>query len=102
MMLLANYQFSDFFGATLRYSHMDFESMESDRVTFAFLFTITENFDINLEYSHTDNDGADEIICGGRDPFIAVYKYDKMNKKFIFKYYAHKNSAFILNTYLYL
>ena len=28
-----------------------------------------------------DNDGADEIICGGRDPFIAVYKYDKMNKK---------------------
>ena len=30
-----------------------------------------------------DNDGADEIICGGRDPFIAVYKYDKMNKKFI-------------------
>ena len=60
MMLLANYQFSDFFGATLRYSHMDFESLESDRITFAFLFTITENFDINLEYSHTDNDGADD------------------------------------------
>ena len=33
--------------------------------------------------SDIDNDGADEIICAGRDPFIAVYKYDKTNKKFI-------------------
>jgi len=30
-----------------------------------------------------DNDGADEIICAGRDPFITVYKYDKLNRKFI-------------------
>jgi hypothetical protein len=60
MMLMANYQFSDFFGATLRYSHSDYEALESDRITLAFLFSITENFDVNLEYSHTDNDSADE------------------------------------------
>ena len=60
MMLLANYQFSDFFGATLRYAHMDHESLESDRITIAALFSITDNFGINLEYSHTDNDGADD------------------------------------------
>jgi hypothetical protein len=60
MMLLGNYQFSDFFGATLRYAHMDHESLESDRITIAALFSITDNFGINLEYSHTDNDGADD------------------------------------------
>ena len=60
MMLLGNYQFSDFFGATLRYAHMDYESLESDRITIAALFSITDNFGINLEYSHTDNDGADD------------------------------------------
>jgi hypothetical protein len=60
MMLLGNYQFSDFFGATLRYAHMDYESLESDRITLAVLFSITDNFGINLEYSHTDNDGADD------------------------------------------
>jgi hypothetical protein len=60
MMLLANYQFSDFFGATLRYAHMDHEADEADRITIAALFSITDNFGINLEYSHTDNDGADD------------------------------------------
>ena len=60
MMILAHYQFSDFFGATLRFAHSDYEVLESDRITLAFLFSITENFDVNLEYSHTDNDGADE------------------------------------------
>ena len=63
-MLLGNYQFSDFFGATLRYVHMDEEDsgadLESDRITLALLFTITEHFDLNLEYSHTDNDGGDD------------------------------------------
>jgi hypothetical protein len=56
MMLLANYQFSDFFGATLRYAHMDHESDESDRLTLALLFSITDNFEMNLEYSYTDGD----------------------------------------------
>ena len=59
MMLLANYQFSDFFGATLRYAHMDHEAKESDRITLAFLFSITDNFGMNLEYSYTDLDSDD-------------------------------------------
>ena len=56
MMLLANYQFSDFLGATLRYAHMDHEADESDRLTLALLFSITENFGMNLEYSYTDGE----------------------------------------------
>jgi hypothetical protein len=59
MMLLANYQFSDFFGATLRYAHMDHEDDESNRFTIAALFSITNNFGINLEYSYTDQDQDD-------------------------------------------
>ena len=64
LMLLANYQFSDFFGATLRYSHMDHDDAgtdeESDKITLALLFTLTENFDLNLEYSHIDNEGGND------------------------------------------
>ena len=56
MMLLANYQFSDFFGATIRYAHMDYEADESDRLTLALLFSITDNFGMNLEYSYTDGE----------------------------------------------
>ena len=33
---------------------------ESDRITLALLFSLTENFDLNLEYSHTDNDGGND------------------------------------------
>lgn len=29
-----------------------------------------------------DNDGADEIICAGRDPLLMIYKYDKKTQKF--------------------
>ena len=32
----------------------------ADRITIAALFSITDNFGINLEYSHTDNDGVDD------------------------------------------
>ena len=65
LMLLANYQFSDFFGATLRYSHMDHEvngssDIGSNRITLALLFAITEHFDVNFEYSHTSNDDKDD------------------------------------------
>lgn len=43
-----------------------------------------QNLQVLASYAaDIDNDGADEIICAGRDPFIAVYKYDKTNKKFI-------------------
>jgi len=79
IMLLANYQFSDFFGATLRYSHEDAENLlgaydldyNSDRITLALLFSITEHFGINVEYSHTEYDGdgwddsADEFYVEG-------------------------------------
>jgi len=60
MMLLANYQFTDMFAATLRYAHMDEEHgnthRQSDRITLALLFNITDHFDINFEYSHVDED----------------------------------------------
>jgi hypothetical protein len=56
IMLLANYQFSDFFGATFRYAHMEYESVEADRLTLAALFSITDNFGLNLEYSYCSSD----------------------------------------------
>ena len=74
IMLLGNYQFTDFFGLTLRYTHEDFESDvdgESDRFTLALLFSVTQQFGINFEYSHTwlDIDSvdidADEIYLEG-------------------------------------
>lgn len=64
LMLLANYQFSDFFAATLRYAHMNldtpFGDTDQNRFTIAALFSVTENFGINLEYSHTAQDDADK------------------------------------------
>jgi hypothetical protein len=77
IMLLANYQFSDFFGATLRYSHENVDELlgeldyDSNRITLAALFTITNHFGINVEYSHTELDGdgwddsADEFYVEG-------------------------------------
>ena len=59
IMFLANYQFVDWFGATLRYTHEDHEDKETDRITLAFLFTVTDNLFFNLEYSHTDDEGSD-------------------------------------------
>jgi hypothetical protein len=63
MMLLANYQFTDMFAATLRYAHMDVEDGpnhdQTDRITLALLFNITDHFDINFEYSHVDEDNGD-------------------------------------------
>jgi hypothetical protein len=62
IMLLANYQFTDFFAATFRYTHEDGENInilnnyESDRITLALLFAITQNFALNIEYSHTEID----------------------------------------------
>ena len=60
LMLLANYQFTDWFAATLRYTHEDYEilgdSADADRFTFAFLFSITDNFGLNVEYSTTSVD----------------------------------------------
>ena len=41
---------------------MDHEANESDRITLALLFSITDNFGINLEYSYSDGEknGADD------------------------------------------
>ena len=43
-MLLANYQFANWLGATFRYTHEDYEAMsvshDADRLTFALLLEI--------------------------------------------------------------
>jgi len=77
IMFLANYQFVDWFGATFRYSHEDGDDVlyaydySSDRFTLAFMFAISQNFAINLEFSHTeleieDADGdVEEIYVEG-------------------------------------
>lgn len=70
IMFLLNYQFVDWFGATLRYSHEDFEDIaglldldyESDRITLAFLFSITNNLALNFEFTHTEIDVAGEDL----------------------------------------
>ena len=56
--------------ATLRYSHEDFEDIaglldldyESDRITLAFLFSITNNLALNFEFTHTEIDVAGEDV----------------------------------------
>ena len=57
MLLLANYQFNNVFGATIKYSHEDQEDggidQEADRFTFALLFTLTQNLMFNAEYSRS-------------------------------------------------
>jgi hypothetical protein len=77
IMLLGSYQFTDFFAASLRYSHEDGENLlgfsdyDTDRFSLALLFTITNNFGINVEYSHTEIDtnlggtDADEFYIEG-------------------------------------
>ena len=70
-MLLANYQFTDWFAATIRYTHEDVEvgnvDHDSDRFTFATLFTLTENFGVNVEYSTTS---VDSTTQGDYDEFF--------------------------------
>ena len=72
MMLLANYQFVDFLAATLRYSHEDYEKTgsdhEADRFSFALLFSLTQNFGINIEYSTTSVDSSNNSY-GDYDEF---------------------------------
>ena len=70
-MLLASYQFTDWFAATLRYSHEDYErsvtgahdETDADRFTLALLFTVTDNFFFNVEYSTTS---VDNSVVGGQ------------------------------------
>jgi len=70
VMLLANYQFTNWFASTLRYSHEDLESgafnFEYDRFSLALLFSVTENFGINVEYSSISGDAdVDEFYVEG-------------------------------------
>jgi hypothetical protein len=70
IMFLANYQFVDWFGATFRYSHEDFDNgtdHEADRFTLALLFTLTDNLFLNFEFSHTelDSDDVEEVYLEG-------------------------------------
>jgi len=62
IMLLGNYQFSPLFGLTLKYAHEDLENaivnLDSDRISLALLFTLTDQFAFNIEYSHTAFDVA--------------------------------------------
>ena len=63
MLLLANYQFNEMFGATFKYTHEDMEEAggsetDADRFTFALLFTITQNLFFNVEYSHAEVDAG--------------------------------------------
>ena len=59
IMLMGNYQFTDFFGLTLRYTHEDCENLLPESIMnqiashLLFFFAITNNFGINVEYSHT-------------------------------------------------
>jgi hypothetical protein len=60
IMLLAHYQFTDVIGASLRYSHEDWElgtlDIENNRISLALLLAITEHFDMKFEYAHTSTD----------------------------------------------
>jgi hypothetical protein len=76
VMLMGSYQFNNFFALTLRYSHEDFEysatkEEDSDRITIGAGFSITDNFGINLEMSHS---GVD-VKNGGADSSYDVEEY---------------------------
>jgi hypothetical protein len=70
MMFHANYQFVNWMSASFRYSHEDYEAMsvsnEADRFSFALLFSLTENFGLNFEYSTTS---VDSLHAGDYDEF---------------------------------
>ena len=71
-MLLANYQFTDWFAATLRYTHEEIDlgggvETDSDRITLATLFTLTDHFGINVEYSTASVDSSSNSKLVGLD-----------------------------------
>ena len=73
-MVMANYSFTDWFAATLRYSYEDNEigalTYESaNRFTLALLFTVTSNLYFNFEYSHSQRD----LLTGGEDDLNELY-----------------------------
>jgi hypothetical protein len=75
-MLMANYQFTDWFAATLRYTHEYYQDdslpgagdydWQSDRFTLAFLFSITDYFGLNVEYSTASVDSSSSAVAAGK------------------------------------
>jgi hypothetical protein len=79
IMLLGNYQFSQLFGLTLKYAHEEIEkgslAIDSDRISLALLFSITDQFGFNIEYSHTEFDVAG-VGDGDADEFYLQGLFD--------------------------
>ena len=64
-MLLANYAFSDFLSATLRYAHVDIEEDRSDIFTLAMLMAVNDHFDLNVEYNRVEGDDLNQFAVQG-------------------------------------
>jgi hypothetical protein len=64
-MLLANYAFSDFLSATLRYAHVDVEEERSDIFTLAMLMAVNDHFDLNVEYNRVEGDDLNQFAVQG-------------------------------------
>ena len=64
-MLLANYAFSDFLSATLRYAHVDVEEERSDIYTLAMLMAVNDHFDLNFEYNRVEGDDLNQFAVQG-------------------------------------
>lgn len=74
IMVMANYSFTDWVAATLRYSHEDNEIgilpyESANRFTLALLFTVTNNLYFNFEYSNAQRD----THGGGEDNLDEIY-----------------------------
>ena len=64
-MLLANYAFSDFLSATLRYAHTDMEKERNDIYTLAMLMAVSDHFDLNFEYNRVEGDDLNQFAVQG-------------------------------------
>ena len=64
-MLLANYAFTDFLSATLRYAHVDIEEQRSDIYTLAMLMAVSDHFDLNVEYNRVEGDDLNQFAVQG-------------------------------------
>jgi len=64
-MLLANYAFSDFLSATLRYAHVDIEKDRTDIYTLAMLMAVSDHFDLNFEYNRVEGEDLNQFAVQG-------------------------------------
>ena len=79
LMLLANYQFTDWFAGTLRYTHEDDDdnNAETDHITLALLFTLPKTWVLMLSTGHSDRESSDVdeflvegLFCPSKQNFI--------------------------------